>query len=56
MDEYVARPEALILHFVPVPPSGSRITEVDFGSSLPRTHMVGGRRFRFVQLYLGTDA
>ncbi|XP_024400544.1 DNA-directed RNA polymerase IV subunit 1 isoform X2 [Physcomitrium patens] len=39
MDEYVARPEALILHFVPVPPSGSRITEVDFGSSLPRTHM-----------------
>lgn len=47
MDTLVARPEALILSSLPLPPSGSRVTEVDIGSLLPRTHTVGGHWTRF---------
>lgn len=41
MDDLLARPESLILDNLPLPPSGTRICEMDFGSSIPRAHTVG---------------
>ena len=53
MDALVAHPEALILSRLPLPPSGSRMTEMDVGSCLPRTQTVGGHWAPF-QIHLGT--
>ncbi|KAG0566378.1 hypothetical protein KC19_7G059400 [Ceratodon purpureus] len=38
MDALVAPPEALILSRLPLPPSGSRIAELDIGSRMPLAH------------------
>lgn len=46
MHELVARPEALVLCTLPVPPSGARINENDSSSLLTRPQMVGVHRSR----------
>lgn len=46
MHELVARPEALVLCTLPVPPSGARINEKDSSSFLTRPQMVGVHRSR----------
>lgn len=45
MDEHLARPESLIMNALPLPPSGSRIVEMDMGTAIPRTLTVGWHCF-----------